>query len=526
MSTQDDVVTFLRSVFSGRIGFPTVIKTHVSIVFLAGHTAYKMKKAVKFPFLDFRTLAARKNACEKEIQINKRTAPTIYKRVVPVTAEPNGLALDGPGEPVEYLVEMDRFDEDTVFDQLIRQPDKLGRKLIEALADEIARFHSEAEIRLKSGGYEGTRKIAENNQQSFDILPSDMFDSERAKILTDKTLSRIDSARDYLSSRQANGYVRVCHGDLHLRNICLVDNQPTMFDAIEFSDDFSDIDTMYDLAFLLMDLDFRGARRLASFVFNRYLDIINEDVNAFHVLPIFLSMRAQIRAHVGGAAALAQSEPGKSDAEITAAREYLALSGAYINKTPTYLVAVGGLSGSGKSRLAREIAPLFKQSVGARVLRSDVERKRIAGVHPNQQLGPDGYTPEMTAKTFDHLFQVARDVLNTGQSVVLDAVFASSEHRAAAEKVAKDLGVQFQGIWVNASDQIRLERIQKRQNNVSDVTPEIALQQSNYDLGDMNWARIDSSGEKHVTVETAHHLLLRTFPDLAEKTPESFPVTL
>ncbi|MDA8637090.1 AAA family ATPase [Rhodospirillales bacterium] len=514
MTNQDDVITFLHSVFSGRIGFPTVIKTHVSIVFLAGDTAYKMKKAVKFPFLDFTSLAARKIACEKEIKINKRTAPTIYKRVVAVTSEPEGLALDGPGEPVEYLVEMDRFDETTVFDQLITPPGKLRRKLMEALADEIATFHMAADVKLTSGGCEGTRKIAENNKQSFDVLPSDVFENDSVQSVTRKTLDRIDNAELHLTKRQKNGHVRVCHGDLHLRNICLVDGQPTMFDAIEFSDDFSDIDTMYDLAFLLMDLDFRGERRLASLVLNRYLDVLTEDVDTFHVLPIFLSMRAQIRAHVGAAAASAQSEPDKIQSELDAARQYLSLAATYLSSSPARLVAVGGLSGSGKSRLAREIAPFFSQGVGARVLRSDVERKRLSAVHPNKSLGVEGYTPEMTKKTFDHLFQMAKDVLETGQSVVLDAVFASPAHRSAAEQIAKELGIEFQGIWVDASDEIRLARIQKRQNNVSDVTPEIALQQSNYDLGEMNWIKVDSSGEKHKTVKSAQTVLSKVFMEL------------
>lgn len=467
--------------------------------------------------MDFTSLAARKIACEKEIEINKRTAPTIYKRVVPVTSEPDGLALDGPGKPVEYLVEMDRFDETTVFDQLIIQPGKLGRKMMEALADEIASFHAAADVKPSNGGCEGTRQIAENNKQSFDILPSGVFDIDLVQSVTGRTLERIDKVRSHLSRRRDDGHVRACHGDLHLRNICLVDGQPTMFDAIEFSDDFSNIDTMYDLAFLLMDLDFRGERRLASFVLNRYLDVLTEDVDAFHVLPIFLSMRAQIRAHVGAAAAAAQSELDKSQLELDAARQYLSLAEMYLCSSPARLVAVGGLSGSGKSRLAREIAPGFIQGVGARVLRSDVERKRLCAVHPNKSLGPDGYTPEITTKTFDHLFQLARDVLETGQSVVLDAVFSSSAHRSAVEEIAKDLDVEFQGIWVDASDEVRLERIQQRQNNVSDITPDIARQQSNYDLGDMNWAKVDSSGEKHKTVKSAQGLLSKVFPEFLGK---------
>lgn len=497
--------------FRGRIGFPKVIETHVSIVLLAGATAYKMKKAVEFPFLNFTTLEARRAACEREITINRRTAPTIYKRVVPVTQEPSGLALDGPGEVVEYLVEMDRFDESTVFDQLVTEPGRLGRTVVEALADEIARFHSNAEVKRGRDWYSGIRMIAENNRQSFAGFADDIFTSGAVDHVTESTIERIDELADVLGKRQETGHIRACHGDLHLRNICLVDDRPTMFDAIEFSDAFSDIDTMYDLAFLLMDLDFRGERRLASFVFNRYLDVLTEDASVYQLLPIYLSMRAQIRAHVDAAAARAQSDDSLTGTALERARAYLALSATYLERQPARLIAVGGLSGSGKSRLAREIAPHCPGGVGARVIRSDVERKRLVGVHPNQILGHDGYTPDMTRRTFDYLFESARETLATGQSVILDAVFASTAHRTSAEKVAKDLGIDFLGLWVDAPEDIRLARVEKRKNNVSDITPDIARLQSDYDLGDLTWTRIDSAGEKAKTVATAISALLERF---------------
>ena len=519
MSHQDDVIDFLNALLSDHGGPPTVIRTHVSVVFLSDQSAYKMKKAVKFPFLDFTTLAARKDACEKEIDINKRTAPEIYKGLIAVTQEPDGLALDGPGTPIEYLVEMVRFDETQAFDQLIIQPRKLRRKTMEALADQIAAFHVGADVKRDRGGYEGIRQIAENNRLSFDNLPIHFFEPEQVEDVTARTLNLIDDCKEILSRRQLDWFVRACHWDLHLRNICMIGDQPTLFDAIEFSEDFSDIDTMYDLAFLLMDLDFRGERRLASFVFNRYLDLSDDGVDVYQILPIFLSMRAQIRAHVGAAAAAGQSDISKSETELAQARAYLALAASYLEDNPVRLVAVGGLSGSGKSRLAREIAPMLSQCVGARVLRSDVERKRLAGVHPNQPLGPDGYTPEMTVRTFTHLFETAGKILGASQSVVLDAVFASEAHREAALKVANDAGVEFQGLWVDASDDIRLQRINSRKNNVSDVTPDIALQQSSYDLGNMDWVRIDSGGEKYVTDQSASDVLRRRFPELKQKSP-------
>jgi aminoglycoside phosphotransferase family enzyme/predicted kinase len=516
VSHQNDVIDFLNAQLSDHGGPPTVIKTHVSVVFLSDQSAYKMKQAVKFPFLDFTTLAARKDACEKEIDINKRTAPEIYKGVVAVTQESDGLALDGPGTPIEYLVEMVRFDETQGLDQLITAPGKLRRKTMEALADQIAAFHAGADVKKDRGGYQGIRQIAENNRLSFDNLPPQFFDPEQVEDVSARTLNAIDDCKVILSRRQSVGFVLACHGDLHLRNICMFENRPTLFDAIEFSEDFSDIDTMYDLAFLLMDLDFRGERRLASFVFNRYLDLSDDGVDVYQILPIFLSMRAQIRAHVGAAAAAGQSDPSKSEKELAQARAYLTLAATYLKNDPVRLIAVGGLSGSGKTRLAREIAPMFSQCVGARVLRSDVERKRLAGVHPNQPLGPGGYTPEMTVRTFTHLFETAGKILGAGQSVVLDAVFASEAHREAALEVANDSGVEFQGLWVHASDDIRLQRINNRKNNVSDVTPDIALQQSGYDLGNMDWARIDSGGKKHVTDQSATDVLRDRFSELKQ----------
>lgn len=506
--TQPDVIAFLKSKLSDQTNAPKVIETHVSIVFLAGETAYKMKKAVIFPFSDFTTLEARRVACEREIMLNKRTAPAIYKRVVTVTLDQGGIEIDGSGDAVEYLVEMNRFDENNVLDELVTQPEGLRRVPIEKLADEVARFHTDAEIRPDRDWYDGVRMIAENNRQSFEALSRDTLDMAMARDITARTLAHIDNLQSVFKQRGRDEKVRVCHGDLHLRNICLIDDQPTLFDAIEFSDAFSNIDTMYDLAFLLMDLDFRGERRLASFVLNRYLDVMTEGADVFRILPVYLSMRAQIRAHVVTAAS-----------EIETARRYLSLSSTYLNDQPAKLVAVGGLSGSGKSRLAREIAPFFARGTGARILRSDVERKRISGVHPNTTLGHEGYTPERTAQTFDHLFQSASEILAVGQNVILDAVFASPSHRQRAEQTAKDMGVEFAGIWVTAPEEIRLGRIKSRVNNVSDITPEIARGQSDYELGELTWQHVNSDGEKTATIAQAREILADAFSQFEPEIP-------
>ena len=505
---QRQVVDFLRDALSDQDGPAKVITTHVSVIVMGGERALKMKRAVQFPFLDFRTLAARHAACEAELGINRRTAPDIYRRIATVTRTDDGrLSLDGDGTPVEYLVDMKRFDDSKLFDRLAGIDGGLKRRMIEALADEVARFHDDAEIKPARGGHAGIRRIAENNRQSFEKLPRETFEQSAVAMFVDGTLERIDGAQAILESRRANGRVRGCHGDLHLRNICLIDGHPTLFDAIEFSADFSEIDVVYDLAFLLMDLDFRGHRRLASVLLNRYLEVGSESTDAFAVLPIFLSMRAQIRAHVGAAIARSQDDKADCEREMETARQYLNLAATYLTPPPPRLIAVGGLSGSGKSRLARELAPFVGAAPGARVVRTDVIRKRLAGVHPNDKLGPDGYTAEMTTKTYAAFAEQTLATLSAGHSVIMDAVFAKPEQRTAAAAIAERASIPFLGIWVDAPEDVRLARVEERKNNVSDANAAVARAQSEYDLGEMAWRQVDSSGTKAATLRRAMALL-------------------
>ena len=507
ISNQQDVIAFLKQEFATADGPPRIITTHISVIFLSGARAFKLKRAVTYAFLDFTTLDARRLACERELEINRRTAPKIYKGLVPITKAGATLALDGDGDVVDWLVEMARFDEDTLFDRLVEVEQGLRRPVIEQLADSIADFHDAARVDHEHGGANGIRKIAENNVEAFAALPQNTFPDEDVRALTSETLSRIDAETRVLDDRRALGCVRHCHGDLHLRNICLVDDKPTLFDAIEFSDDFSIIDTAYDLAFVLMDLQFHDQKRLAAFLLNRYLEVADEQADLYHVLPIFLSMRAQIRAHVGAAMSAAQPDPDACAREHQRARQYLRMAQEFLQISPPRLVAVGGLSGSGKSRLAREIASFIGLAPGARVVRTDVVRKRISGVHPNETLGPEGYTAEMTVKTYDEFFDQARQVISVGQSVILDAVFAMQSQREIAETLANELGVPFTGIWVMAPEEVRIERVMKRQRNVSDVTPDIARSQSDYDVGELTWSQVNSAGEKTATIAQGLRIL-------------------
>ncbi len=301
---QGEVIAFLSRPQAYGSGASAVerLETHVSVIFLTGDRAYKLKRAVRFPYLDFSTSALRRAACEAEVALNRRTAPGMYLGVVAVTREPGGgLRLGGDGAPVDWLVKMTRFDQDTLFDHLARLG-ALDRAAMEDLADAVARLHGEAEERVRGGGHAGMGVIVDGNAETFAECANGVLDPVKVERLNGSTRRALDGCAALLDARRAGGRVRHCHGDLHLRNIFRTDGKPTLFDAIEFNPVLSDIDVLYDLAFLLMDLDHRGLRRLASIALNRYLDITG-DTAGLGALGLFLSVRAAIRSHVEAAAA-------------------------------------------------------------------------------------------------------------------------------------------------------------------------------------------------------------------------------
>jgi len=479
-----------------------VIETHISMVFLTGDRAFKIKKPVKFPYLDYSTLDLRKALCEEELRINRRTAPSLYLGVRSITREENGsIVFDGAGEILDWAVEMAQFDPAGQFDQI--SPDApIERELMERLAQSIALFHRDAEVRSDKGGFEGLNFIVENNAECLEAWGKALFEPTLIAALNEQSRIEIRRIAEVLERRKANRRVRHCHGDLHLRNICLVEGEPVLFDAIEFSDDISCIDVLYDLAFLLMDLDFRGRRREASLVFNRYMDIAG-DVRGLGCFPLMMSLRAAIRAHVGASALDASPEEAWDPVAVAEAQAYLTSALAYLQSEPPRLVAMGGLSGSGKSRLARKLAPLIFRAPGALVLRTDAIRKRLVGKLPLERLDKEAYTPSMSDKTYDTLYENALAALKAGHTVIADAVFARSGERQAIEAVAHEAGVPFQGLWVDAPFEVRFERVSKRKKNVSDANGEVAKRQENYDLGEMAWAQVDSAGEREQTVANA-----------------------
>ncbi len=299
---QNEVIAFLSRAESFATTEPVVrIDTHAAIVFLARDKAFKMKRAVTYPYLDFSTLERRKAVCEAEFHLNCRTAPDLYLGVMSVNRQDDGTLGFGPGEAVDWLVVMRRFaSEDLLLS--VAQRGELQRQTVRQLADHIARFHDTAEIGTCPDGAQRVRRIIEGNRDSMAALDDGALSGTDCMRLHQASLAALSGVADVLDRRAAEGHVRHCHGDLHLANICLWQGQPVLFDCLEFSEDLATIDVLYDLSFLLMDLWERGYRSAANLAFNRYLDM-RDEADGLAAIPLFLSMRAAVRAHVGATAA-------------------------------------------------------------------------------------------------------------------------------------------------------------------------------------------------------------------------------
>lgn len=472
----------------------TRIDTHGAMVFLAGSYAYKVKRAVAYSYMDFSTPEKRRAACEREVEVNREAAPGIYLGVVAITREKDGkLALGGAGEPVEWAVRMRRFDEHQALDRLAAAG-ALDEPLLEELARVVAAAHARAPVRRGFDQAAAFARIIEQDAADLRAAPA-LFDAGAVADLLARTGAALARAGPLLAARGRDGFVRRCHGDLHLRNIVRIDGRPVLFDAIEFDEDIATVDVLYDLAFLLMDLDLRGLRAGANLVLNIYLKTAREDghLDALGAFPLFLSSRAAIRARVT-ASLLAHAGNGADPAAAEAARTYFAAARACLAPPPPRLVAVGGLSGTGKTTLARRLAPHVGAAPGAVHLRSDVERKVLFGVAETERLGARGYAPETTARVYARLTELAGRVLRAGHAAVVDAVFAAPAERAAVEEVARRAGVPFAGLWLDAPADVLVARVEGRRNDASDATAEVVRRQLGYDLGDVAWPRLVADG--------------------------------
>jgi hypothetical protein len=370
------------------------------------------------------------------------------------------------------------------------------------LAGEIARFHAKAEVDRIGGGSDGMVETAAINARNLRAAVPDALavrDVEQLIAGTDRDLSRLSKLLD---ARRRAGKVRHCHGDLHLRNICLVDGKPTLFDCIEFNPVISNIDVLYDLAFLLMDLHTRHLDVLGNAVFNRYLDLRDES-DGLAALPLFLSVRAAVRAHVAAPAARKQSDEQARLKLLAEARRYLLHALDLLRPQPACLVAVGGLSGTGKSTVAYGLAPGLGHAPGARVVRSDVIRKRLFDVDLTHRLPDAAYAEGVTDHVYRRMWEEVADALAAGCCVVADAVHARLAEREAIAAVARSAQVPFVGLWLTAPADVLAARIGDRRGDASDATVEVLQRQLGYEVGSMDWQQIDAGGALDIVVSAA-----------------------
>lgn len=508
--TQDKVLAFLADAASHG-GRPVHrIDTHAATVFLAGDRALKVKRAVRFPFLDYSTLDKRKAACAAEIAVNRPFAPMIYRGVVAITQKADGhLAIGGHGAPVEWAVEMRRFDETQTLDH-VAAAGRIDAALADALGRAVATAHAALPKVDGAAWIAALGSYIDEHTDAFRQAPEVLNEAE-VVAFAHAHRAAYDKIHALLIARGKAGCIRRIHGDLHLGNIVLIDGKPVAFDAIEFSDIIASGDLFYDVAFLLMDLLASGLRDAANIVLNRYLIEMREPshLDALVTLPFFLSMRAAIRAKVI-LARHAQVGAGERAPFADEARRYFVLAQHLIAPSVPRLLAVGGLSGTGKSMLARQLAPDLLPEPGAVVLRSDVERKALFSVEETEKLPPAAYAREVTERVYAALAEKARRILNAGHSAVVDAVFAAPSERAMIAKVADDMGVMFDGLFLTAPLAIRLARVGGRSADASDADAAVAQTQEGYALGAIDWSAVDASGTPQETLERARHALKTT----------------
>lgn len=483
------------------------IDTHGAIVFLAGAYAFKMKRAVKLPYLDFSTLEKRRRICEHEIERNRVTAPNLYRDVVPVTRVDEGrLSLNGAGQPVEWLVRMRRFDQARLFDRLAENSE-LDTALMEHLARLIAVYHSGARRLESENGRAIVQSVADQvvaacSRPNLGLKPS------AVAAFSEGLSEALAAGQKLLDERAGKGFVRLCHGDLHLRNIVLHEGRPMLFDAIEFDDAIATIDVLYDLAFLMMDLWSRGLKTHANIVLNRYLVASDdsENVSGLALLPLFLALRAGVRAMVA-TDLLTQIDREKAQDVRIEIEHYFNLAVSFLRPERIRLVVVGGRSGTGKSTLSASLAPALGRAPGAVHVRSDVERKRLLGVGETERLEQQGYTKEITDQVYDRILKKAESALSAGHSVILDAVYLRPDERKDVELLAHRAGAAFTGIWLEAAKQRMKKRVEARVNDASDADAYVVEMQSEIDAGPISWHCVQADDEPDAVSDRARKII-------------------
>ena len=455
-----------------------LIQTHGSYVFLTGDYAYKVKKQVNYNFLDYSTLDKRKYYLDAELRLNQQIAPKLYLEVLPISQDKNRFILGSADNIVEYALKMCQFPQDSLFSHLLRAG-RLPEERISELGKIVAQFHQQAETsdRINTFGTVAQISIAftENYQQSAKYIGIVQTEEQftATKTYTDAFFAQ---RQDLFQARVAQNKIKECHGDLHLNNICLWQDRVQLFDRIEFNESFRFVDTMYDVAFTLMDLEANERADLANIFLNSYLER-SGDWEGLSILPLYLIRQAYVRAKV---TSFLLDDPQISATDKQAAeenaRKYYRQAYQYTQPQQGSLILMSGLSGSGKSTVAQTIA----RNIGAIQIRSDAVRKHLAGISL-EEVGTDNiYTPEMTQKTYARLLEFGIILAQEGYRVILDAKYDRLALRQPVVVQARKNNIPLKIIYCNAPTTVLRDRLNQRQNDISDAGAElIASQKAN-----------------------------------------------
>jgi len=448
-----------------------LIETHISWVILTGDYAYKIKKPVNLGFLDFSTLEKRRFYCQEELRLNRRLAPAIYLDVVGICGTPEHPFLRGDGDIIEYAVKMVQFPQDAQLDRVLARGD-LQFKKIDAIARMVAAFHQQINVADRDSPYGGPEQVYQPVMENFSQIHERI--SEKVHLKTLLQLQRwcesaYASLRPVLLQRKVEGYIRECHGDMHLRNLAWHNGAPLAFDCLEFNANLRWIDVISEVAFLVMDLHDHQQGQLAQRFLNAYLEQTG-DYGAIQVLRFYLVYRAMVRAKVDAIRA-GQSgiNPQERDDALKDFSGYLHLATRYTRVDKPRLIITRGLSASGKTT---ETQPLLELMEAIRV-RSDVERKRIYDIRPEQstesETGKGIYTAEATQQTYARLVELAGWVIDAGYSVIIDAANLKQEQRLLFQQLASQKRVAYIILEFTASADTLRKRIMERKHDASDA---------------------------------------------------------
>ena len=471
--------TCLVQALAARLG-ASLIETHISWVLLVGDRAFKLKKPVRLPFVDYSTLQARRHCCEEELRLNRRLAPSLYLDVVAITGSADAPAIGGFGPAIEWAVRMRRFPEGSLFSERLRDR-RLGESEVDACAALLAGFHREAPVARADSGFAGATQRAARAAAAL-AGASAAASTDEVALLARWLRAQAQRLAPHWAERLRGGHIRECHGDLHLSNLIVVDGDVSAFDGIEFDPALRWIDVIDDIAFPVMDLRARGRVDLAFRLLNAWLDATGEH-GGLPGLRHALVYRALVRAQV-------ECLRGRE----ASARRYVEAALRWVRHGPPWLAFMHGLPGSGKSFVSQAML----QAQGTIRLRSDVERKRLFGLPAtadSRASGQDIYGEEATKRTYDRLFSLARTALDAGWPVVLDAAFLRRHEREAAVALARQARVPWRIVHCEATDEVLRTRLRQRRGDASEADEgALALLQGVQEpLSEDEWLRTESA---------------------------------